>query len=90
MYIYIYTLHSPVDVITPFNITPVSIFVRRGGEILIPFGDKLRGGNGDGDGDGGDDDDDDDDDDDCDCCYDYVFDDDLCECGATSGLDGRC
>ena len=38
------------------------------------------------DGDG----DDDDDDDDCDCCYDYVFDDDLCECGATSGLDGRC
>ena len=74
--IYIYTLHSSVDVITPFNITPVSIFVRIGGEFLIPFEDKLRGGDGDGDGGG--------DDDDCDCDYDYVFDDDLCECG------GRC
>jgi hypothetical protein len=76
LYIYIY-IYISVDVFIPFNITPVSIFVRGGGGFLIPFEDKLRGGDGDGDGGG-------DDDDDCDCDYDYVFDDDLCECG------GRC
>jgi hypothetical protein len=50
---------------------------------LIPFEDKLRGGDDDEEEEEDDDDDDDDDDDNnvCEC---------ECECGATSGLDGQC
>jgi hypothetical protein len=40
VYIHIY-IYLSVDVFIPFNITPVSIFVRGGGGFLIPYEDKL-------------------------------------------------
>ena len=41
MYIYTVYIYISVDVIIPFNITPVSILVRGGGGFLTPYEDKL-------------------------------------------------